>query len=53
MYFLDQNPGNTELFKVTDTLMNIIVDWRVTNGKKYCLPQKIMDTVLEGMFFDC
>lgn len=53
MYLLDRNPGNTELFKVTNTLMNIIVDWRVTNGKQYCLPQKIMDTILEGMFIDC
>ena len=53
MYLLDQNPGNTELFKVTNKLMDIIVDWRVTNGKQYCLPQKIMDTVLEGMFIDC
>ena len=50
MYLLDQNPGNVELFKVTNTLMDIIVDWRVTNGKQYCLPQKIMDTILEGMF---
>lgn len=50
MYLLDQNPGNAELFKVTNTLMDIIVDWRVTNGKQYCLPQKIMDTILEGMF---
>lgn len=50
MYLLDQNPGNIELFKVTNTLMDIIVDWRVTNGKQYCLPQKIMDTILEGMF---
>lgn len=50
MYLLDQNPENVELFKVTNTLMDIIVDWRVTNGKQYCLPQKIMDTILEGMF---
>ena len=53
MYLLDQNPGNVELFKVTNTLMDIIVDWRVTNGKQYYLPQKIIDTVLEGMFIDC
>ena len=37
MYLLDQNPGNVELFKVTNTLMDIIVDWRVTNGKQYSL----------------
>ena len=53
MYLLDRNPGNTELFKVTNNLMNIIVDWRVINGKQYCLPQKIMDTIREGMFIDC
>lgn len=50
MYLLEQNPGNIELFKVTNTLIDIIVDWRVTNGKQYCLPQKIMDTILESMF---